>query len=145
MHLSIQALVNTSVFCADLRLEFGGKTIAGLSTALLKQWDTRPLDCISIRPRSWWGLGDWNTWSLGILSVTRRLTEMCITGSRFWPDCVQKSDKNWDTNIIIVFCNNYSDNCSLKCKGSELAWKLSFFNSRGWPWIFRDDINDQMP
>ena len=36
MHLS------TPVFCADLRLEFGGKTIEGLWAASLKQWDTRP-------------------------------------------------------------------------------------------------------
>ena len=39
---SLDTLVNTSVFCADLRLELGGKTKAGLWTAPQTQWDTRP-------------------------------------------------------------------------------------------------------
>ena len=36
------ALVNTSVYSADRRLEFGGKAIEGLSVASSKQRDTRP-------------------------------------------------------------------------------------------------------
>ena len=42
----LDALVNTSVFCADLRFQFGGETIAGLSTASYKQWDIRPLELL---------------------------------------------------------------------------------------------------
>ena len=36
------ALVNMSVFCINLRLEFGWEVIAGLSLASQKQWDMRP-------------------------------------------------------------------------------------------------------
>ena len=38
----LDTLVNTSVLCAELRLEFCWETVAGLSVAPLKQLDTRP-------------------------------------------------------------------------------------------------------
>ena len=38
---SLYALVNMSVFCADLKLELGGRIIAGLYSASWKQWDMR--------------------------------------------------------------------------------------------------------
>ena len=62
---SPDALVNKSVFCTALRLDFGRKTATGLSTASYsqKQWDTRPQELYFIAPRSWWGLEQ----SFGIL------------------------------------------------------------------------------
>ena len=53
----LDALVYTSVFCADLRLEFGGKTIAGLSAAPSNQWDRRPPVCYFNRTKVVMGVG----------------------------------------------------------------------------------------
>ena len=46
---SLDALVNMSVFCAELRLEFCGELLAVLSMAAWKQWDAR---LYLVRPRS---------------------------------------------------------------------------------------------
>ena len=48
--------LNTSVFCVDLRLEFGGKTITGLSWHHQNNGTQDHRNCISIRPESWWGM-----------------------------------------------------------------------------------------
>ena len=71
------ALVNTSVFCADLRLEFGGKTKVSLSSASLKQWDMRPPNLYFNRTKVLTGVGTIDL--LRFQSVyDRRPTEMCI-------------------------------------------------------------------
>ena len=71
------ALVNTSVFCADLRLEFAGKTEAGLSAASSEQWDMRPTELHFNRTKGLMEIGTMGL--LGFLVYDRRLTETCIT------------------------------------------------------------------
>ena len=44
---SPDTLINTSVFCGDLRPEFGENKTAGLSVASSKQWDMRPPELYS--------------------------------------------------------------------------------------------------
>ena len=56
------ALVNMSVFCTDLRLEFVWEVIAGLSLASQKQWDVRPPKLYF--DQSAWGGLEWSVFGL---------------------------------------------------------------------------------
>ena len=65
------------MFCADLRLEFAGKTEAGLSAASSEQWDMRPTELHFNRTKGLMEIGTMGL--LGFLVYDRRLTETCIT------------------------------------------------------------------
>ena len=69
------ALVNTSVFCADLRLVLGGKTVAGLSAASQKQWDMRPPELYFYQIKVLMGVGTIRVFfiiSIGLWPETNR-------------------------------------------------------------------------
>ena len=51
-----------SVFCADLRLEVGGETIAGLSAAAPQQWDMRPPELYFDQTKVLMGVGTIGLW-----------------------------------------------------------------------------------
>ena len=67
-----------SVFCADLRLEFGVKTIARLSAALSRQWDTRLPGLCFNRTKVLMGAGTISLWEFQSVYALRPM-EMCIT------------------------------------------------------------------
>ena len=60
----LDALINTSVFCADLRLEVGRKTLEGLSVASEVQWDMNHQNCYFNRTKVLMGVG-----TIGLLGI----------------------------------------------------------------------------
>ena len=81
--LPSDAFVNTSVFCADLRLELGGKTIAARLVRGLEMRHERTRNAFSSDEGS---DGGGNNLSSGILIVyDQRSMEMCITARFYSP------------------------------------------------------------
>ena len=89
---SLDALVYTPVFCADLRFEFGGKNNSRLVHSIIKTMGhetTRTV--ISIRPRSSWGLEQSVFWDFN-----QSMTED-------WRKCASLSPtlKQWPNPMIV--------------------------------------------
>ena len=77
---AVRMSLSACVFVVDLRFEFGGKTIAGMSAAWQKQRDRAPPKLYFNRTKVLTGVG-----TVGLLAFKsvcdRRQTEVCITGS----------------------------------------------------------------
>ena len=83
---SPDAPVSTSVFWVELRLEFGGKTITGLYLWHHKHSGIRDHQiCISVGPKSWWGLEQSVFWDLNqSMTLPQSLTDISIPFFRGW-------------------------------------------------------------